>query len=144
METGHRVRMVTGLGSTETAPGCIASTNKCTRSGMVGLPLPGVELKLVPNAGKLEARVRGPNITPGYWKQPDLTKAAFDEEGFYKLGDALKFVDAADPSLGFLFDGRVAEDFKLTTGTWVSVGPLRADVIQALAPLVRDCRDRRP
>jgi feruloyl-CoA synthase len=139
METGHQIRMITGLGSTETAPGCLASTNKCVRSGMVGLPLPGVDLKLVPNGGKLEARVRGPNITPGYWKQPDLTKAAFDEEGFYMLGDALKFVDAADPSLGFLFDGRVAEDFKLTTGTWVSVGPLRADVIQALAPLVRDC-----
>ena len=137
-ETGHQIRMITGLGSTETAPGCIGSTNKCTRSGMVGLPLPGVELKLVPNGGKLEARVRGPHIMPGYWKQPDTTKAAFDEEGFYKLGDALKFVDDKDPSLGFLFDGRVAEDFKLTTGTWVSVGPLRAEVIQALAPLVRD------
>ncbi len=137
-ETGHQIRIITGLGSTETAPGCIASTNKCSRSGMVGLPLPGVELKLVPNGGKLEARVRGPNITPGYWKQPEQTKAAFDEEGFYKLGDALKFVDTADPSLGFLFDGRVAEDFKLTTGTWVSVGPLRTEVIQALAPLVRD------
>jgi feruloyl-CoA synthase len=137
-ETGQRVRMITGLGSTETAPGCIASTNRCARSGMVGLPLPGVELKLVPNAGKLEARVRGPNITPGYWKQADLSQAAFDEEGFYKLGDALKFVDPEDPTLGFLFDGRVAEDFKLTTGTWVSVGPLRSELIQALAPLVRD------
>lgn len=137
-ETGHRVRMITGLGSTETAPGCVASTNRCVRSGMVGLPLPGVELKLVPNAGKLEARVRGANITPGYWRQPELTKAAFDEEGFYKLGDALKFVDEADPSLGFLFDGRVAEDFKLTTGTWVSVGTMRVEVIHALAPLVRD------
>ncbi len=137
-ETGHRVRMITGLGSTETAPGCIASTNRCARSGMVGLPLPGVELKLVPNAGKLEARVRGANITPGYWRQPELTKAAFDEEGFYKLGDALKFVDEKDPSLGFLFDGRVAEDFKLTTGTWVSVGTMRVEIIHALAPLVRD------
>ncbi len=137
-ETGHQIRFITGLGSTETAPAAIASTHKCSRSGMVGLPLPGVELKLVPNAGKLEARLRGSNITPGYWKQTDLTKAAFDEEGFYKLGDALKFADPDDPSLGFLFDGRVAEDFKLTTGTWVSVGPLRADVIQALAPLARD------
>jgi feruloyl-CoA synthase len=137
-ETGRRIRMITGLGSSETAPGCIASTNKCVRSGMVGLPLPGVELKLVPNAGKLEARVRGPNITPGYWKQDELSRAAFDEEGFYKLGDALKFVDADDPSLGFLFDGRVAEDFKLTTGTWVSVGPLRSVLIETLAPLVRD------
>jgi feruloyl-CoA synthase len=138
-ETGHHVRIITGLGSTETAPGAIASTNKCSRSGMVGLPLPGLELKLIQNGGKLEARVRGPNITPGYWKQPEQTKSAFDGEGFYKLGDALKFVDGNDPSLGFLFDGRVAEDFKLTTGTWVSVGPLRAEVIQALAPLVRDC-----
>jgi feruloyl-CoA synthase len=137
-ETGHRLPFITGLGSTETAPGCIGSTAKCTRSGMVGLPLPGVELKLVPNGGKLEARVRGPNITPGYWKHPDLTAAAFDEEGFYKLGDALKFADAADPDAGFVFDGRVSEDFKLTTGTWVSVGPLRGEVIQALAPLVRD------
>lgn len=137
-ETGHGMRMITGLGSTETAPGCIGSTNRCSRSGMVGLPLPGVELKLVPNGGKLEARVRGPNIMPGYWKQPDTTKAAFDDEGFYKLGDALRFVDDTEPSLGFLFDGRVAEDFKLTTGTWVSVGPLRAELVQALAPLVRD------
>ena len=111
-ETGHRIPMITGLGSTETAPGCIGSTNKCARSGMVGLPLPGVELKLVPNGGKLEARVRGPNITPGYWKQPDTTKAAFDEEGFYKLGDALKFVDDRDPSLGFLFDGRAKKQMQ--------------------------------
>jgi feruloyl-CoA synthase len=138
-ETGQQVRIITGLGATETAPGAIASTNKCSRSGMVGLPLPGLELKLVPNGGKLEARVRGPNITPGYWKQPEQTKSAFDEEGFYKLGDALKFVDPTDPSLGFQFDGRVAEDFKLTTGTWVSVGPLRSDLVQALAPLARDC-----
>ncbi len=143
-ETGHQIRFITGLGSTETAPGCIASTNKCTRSGMVGLPLPGVELKLVPNSGKLEARVRGPNVTPGYWKQPELTKEAFDEEGFYKLGDALKFVDEKDTSLGLLFDGRVAEDFKLTTGTWVSVGPLRADGHPSHDPAGSRRRHHRP
>jgi feruloyl-CoA synthase len=88
--------------------------------------------------GKLEARVRGPNITPGYWRQPELTAASFDEEGFYKLGDAFKFDDPDNPSEGLLFDGRVAEDFKLATGTWVSVGPLRAKLIEGLAPLVRD------
>jgi feruloyl-CoA synthase len=136
--TGERVAMISGLGSTETAPGAIGSTAKCVRSGMVGLPLPGVDLKLVPNAGKLEARIKGPNVTPGYWKQPEITKAAFDQEGFYKLGDALRFVDEKDPSLGFWFDGRVAEDFKLTSGTWVSVGSLRTAVVSACAPLVRD------
>lgn len=136
--TGERVAMISGYGSTETAPGALASTSKCTRSGMIGVPLPGVELKLVPNADKLEARLKGPNVTPGYWKMPVETAAAFDEEGYYKIGDALRFVDEADPTLGFWFDGRVAEDFKLTTGTWVSVGTLRAEVIAAAAPLVRD------
>jgi feruloyl-CoA synthase len=137
-ETGARTRFLTGYGSTETAPAALASTNRCTRSGMVGVPLPGVTLKLVDTAGKLEARLKGESITPGYWKAPEQTRAAFDDEGFYRIGDALKWADPADPTLGFLFDGRVAEDFKLTTGTWVSVGPLRADVIQALAPLIRD------
>ena len=92
----------------------------------------------MPNAGKLEMRVRGPNVTPGYWKSPELTAAAFDEEGFYRMGDALKFADPADPSRGLLFDGRVAEDFKLATGTWVSVGALRATLIAAGAPVVQD------
>jgi feruloyl-CoA synthase len=136
--TGKRVRMLTGLGSTETAPATFNSTVLCDKAGMVGVPLPGIEVKLVPNSGKLEARIRGPNITPGYWKQPEQTKSAFDEEGFYKLGDALKFADANEPRKGFVFDGRVAEDFKLITGTWVSVGPLRGDLITALAPLIRD------
>jgi feruloyl-CoA synthase len=137
--TGKRVRMITGLGSTETAPATFNSTVLCDKAGMVGVPLPGIEVKLVPNGGKLEARIRGPNITPGYWKQPEQTKAAFDEEGFYKLGDALKFADVDEPRKGFVFDGRVAEDFKLITGTWVSVGPLRSELITALAPLIRDC-----
>jgi feruloyl-CoA synthase len=98
----------------------------------------GNEAKLVPNNGKLEVRARGPNVTPGYWRQPELTAAAFDAEGFYKFGDALKPVDPADLSAGFDFDGRIAEDFKLASGTWVSVGPLRARFVAACAPLVRD------
>ena len=136
--TGERVVMITGLGSTETAPYALACRSDVTGSGIVGLPVPGVEMKLVPNQGKLEARVRGPNITPGYWREPGLTAAAFDEEQFYQLGDALAFVDAAAPDKGFRFDGRVSEDFKLATGTWVSVGPLRARVVAGLAPYVRD------
>ena len=92
----------------------------------------------MPNEGKLEARLRGPHITPGYWRQEQLTREAFDDEGFYKIGDALKFVDPNDPSKGLLFDGRIAEDFKLSTGTWVSVGPLRARFIDHFAPYVRD------
>ncbi len=136
--TGERVIFLTSLGSTETAPLALACTFDFDRPGNIGLPAPGVALKLVPKDGKLEARLRGPHITPGYWRQDNLTRAAFDEEGFYKLGDALKFVDAADPAKGLLFDGRLAEDFKLATGTWVSVGPLRAKFIDHLAPIVRD------
>ena len=122
--TGERIIFLSSLGSTETAPLALACTWDFDRPGNIGLPAPGVELKLVPNEGKLEARLRGPHITPGYWRQEDLTREAFDDEGFYKLGDALKFVDPDDPAKGLLFDGRIAEDFKLSTGTWVSVGPL--------------------
>jgi feruloyl-CoA synthase len=136
--TGERIIFLASLGSTETAPLAIALTRECAHAGNIGLPAPGVELKLVPSGGKLEARLKGPNITPGYWRAPQLTAAAFDEEGFYKIGDALKFQDADDPSQGLLFDGRIAEDFKLATGTWVSVGPLRAAFIAHFAPLVRD------
>ncbi len=135
---GERIIFLSSLGSTETAPAALACTWDCERTGNIGLPLPGVELKLVPREGKLEARLRGANITPGYWRAPALTAQAFDEEGFYKIGDALKFADAADPAKGLLFDGRLAEDFKLATGTWVSVGPLRAEFIAHCAPLVRD------
>jgi len=106
--------------------------------GLVGLPAAGVQLKLTPVEGKLEARVRGPNITPGYWREPELTAKAFDEEGYYRFGDALKFADPADWRRGLLFDGRVTEDFKLTTGTWVSVGPLRLKLVSALAPYAQD------
>src|SRR5207244_6347150 len=110
-------------------------SNASTR---IVVPDPGVELKLVPSHGKLEARVRGPNVTPGYWRQDELTAQAFDEEGFYRLGDALKFEEEGDPHAGLLFDGRVAEDFKLATGTRVNVGPLRARLLQALEPYARD------
>ena len=136
--TGERVIFLSSLGSTETAPLALACTWDFERSGNIGLPAPGVELKLVPNEGKLEARLRGPLITPGYWRQEHLTRDAFDEEGFYKIGDALKFADPDDPLKGLLFDGRIAEDFKLSTGTWVSVGPLRARFIDFFAPYVRD------
>jgi feruloyl-CoA synthase len=136
--TGARIFMMSGLGSTETAPGAINVTKYIDRAGTVGVPMPGVTVKLVPNGGKLEARLKGANITPGYYKNPEQTAAAFDEEGYYKLGDALKFANPDDYSDGFRFDGRVAEDFKLSSGTWVSVGPLRADLIQHFAPFVRD------
>ena len=135
---GERIYMLSGLGATETSPSALFCTKETSRSGGVGLPLPGNELKLVPNAEKLEARIKGPNVTPGYWRQEDLTRKAFDEEGFYCFGDALRFADENEPRLGFFFDGRVTEDFKLATGTWVSVGPLRARFIQAFAPLVKD------
>jgi feruloyl-CoA synthase len=124
--TGERIIFLSSLGSTETSPLALACSWDFDRPGNIGVPTPGVELKLVPNEGKLEARLRGPHITPGYWRQHDLTRDAIDDEGFYKIGDALKFVDPSDPGKGLLFDGRIAEDFKLSTGTWVSVGPLRA------------------
>ena len=135
---GERILVLTGLGSTETAPHAMFADKEASRAGHVGVPAPGVELKLVPSAGKLEARLRGPNITPGYWRQDDLTRAAFDEEGYYKLGDALRFVDESAPRRGFVFDGRIAEDFKLSSGTWVSVGPLRARFLSHFAPYVQD------
>jgi feruloyl-CoA synthase len=136
--TGERIIFLSSLGSTETAPAAIACTWESEHAANIGLPLPAVELKLVPNGDKLEARYKGPNITPGYWRAPALTAAAFDEEGYYKMGDALKFADPANFTNGLLFDGRIAEDFKLATGTWVSVGPLRATFIAHCAPLVRD------
>jgi feruloyl-CoA synthase len=136
--TGERVIFLSSLGSTETAPLALACTLDFDRPGNIGVPAPGVELKLVPNEGKLEARLRGPHITPGYWRQDVLTRETFDAEGFYKLGDALKFADPNDPGKGLLFDGRIAEDYKLSSGTWVSVGPLRAKFIDHFAPYVRD------
>ena len=136
--TGERVILLSSLGSTETAPAALVCTFDCDKAGNIGLPFPGVELRLVPNEGKLEARLRGPHITPGYWRQEHLNRDAFDADGFYKLGDALKFADPEDVGKGLLFDGRIAEDFKLSTGTWTSVGPLRGRFIDHFAPLVRD------
>ena len=135
---GERILWITGYGATETAPAAMFTNRGAARAGSVGLPVDGVEMKLVPVADKLEARFRGPSITPGYWRQPELTTAAFDEEGYYRTGDAMRFVDPADPRQGFEFDGRTTEDFKLTTGTWVSVGPLRAKINSACSPLVQD------
>ncbi len=135
---GERILFLTGFGSTETAPFALARTWHAENAANMGLPGAGMELKLVPNEGKLEARVRGANITPGYWRQPEFTEKAFDEEGFYRLGDAFKFADAKDLHQGLLFDGRIAEDFKLSTGTWVNVGPLRAGFVDHFAPTVRD------
>ena len=136
--TGQRVPMSSSWGTTETAPLATAAHFLLDRAGNVGLPAPGVEMKLKPSGGKLELRVRGPNITPGYWKRPDLTAAAFDEEGFYKPGDAVRFADDAAPERGLIFAGRLAEDFKLTTGTWVHVGGLRVGVLAACSPVLQD------
>ncbi|RCV88194.1 feruloyl-CoA synthase [Billgrantia montanilacus] len=135
---GCKVGMLTGLGATETAPSAMFASLEESRSGVVGLPACGVTIKLVPNGGKLECRVKGPNVMPGYWRQPEVTAKSFDEEGFYCLGDAVKFIDPDDPQRGMRFDGRISEDFKLDTGTWVSVGPLRARIIEAGAPHVKD------
>lgn len=135
---GRPIAFTTSLGSTETAPAALIGVREVDRPGIVGVPHKGVELKLVPNAGKLEARLRGPNITPGYWRRPDLTQGVFDEEGFYLMGDALRLAEPNNFAAGFEFDGRVAEDFKLATGTWVSVGPLRTDFVGGFDPLIRD------
>ncbi len=136
---GERIPMITGLGMTETAPSCtFALRAGKVRSGHIGLPCPGVEVKLVPVDGKNEIRFRGPNVMPGYWRLPEATAHAFDDEGFYRTGDAAKWIDPADPGAGLMFDGRIAEDFKLSTGTFVSVGPLRARIIAAGAPCVQD------
>ena len=135
---GAAPEMFSAWGSTETAPAATTVHWHIDRAGVVGVPLPGCELKLVPAGGKLEARVRGPNVTPGYFRRDDLTRAAFDEEGFYRIGDALRFADAGEPARGMVFDGRVAEDFKLTTGTWVSAGAVRVRLIAACDPLLQD------
>jgi feruloyl-CoA synthase len=136
--SGRALPMVSAWGSTETSPLATDCHFQAERSGNIGVPIPGTELKLVRSGDKLEARVRGPNVTPGYWKAPELTAQAFDAEGFYLIGDAVTFADPARPELGLFFDGRVAEDFKLNSGTWVNVGTLRVVGIAALAPLVQD------
>jgi feruloyl-CoA synthase len=137
-ELGVTIPVLSSLGATETGPAITFTTPTTARSGVIGLPAAGNVLKLTPCDGKLEIRVRSPSVTPGYWRQPELTETAFDEEGFYRLGDAARLLDAADPTKGLMFDGRIAEDFKLASGTWVSVGPLRSRLIAALAPFVQD------
>nr|WP_314629662.1 feruloyl-CoA synthase [uncultured Noviherbaspirillum sp.] len=137
-ETGQAVPMVTAWGSTETSPLATDCHYQAPRSGVIGLPAPGVELKLLPAGDKLEIRVRGPNVTPGYLGQPELTAKAFDEEGYYRIGDAVRFADPARPEAGLVFDGRVAEDFKLSSGTWVNVGAVRVKGIELLAPVAQD------
>jgi len=135
---GERILMITGLGMTETAPFAICANWESGRSGVIGIPAPGMELKLEPSGDKLEVRYRGPNVTPGFWRQDPLWKASIDEEGYYRSGDAVRFIDDAAPEQGLMFDGRIAEDFKLATGTWVSVGPLRAKCIAVGAPYIQD------
>ncbi|MDI4235304.1 AMP-binding protein [Bradyrhizobium sp. Arg237L] len=136
--TGERIVFYTGWGSTETAPTSTGTYWDTERVGLIGLPFPGVELKMVPCGAKYELRLRGVNVTPGYFGQPELTRSVFDEEGFYCIGDAGVFVDPEDPVQGIIFAGRVVEDFKLTTGTFVHVGSLRTDAIAAATPVVHD------
>jgi feruloyl-CoA synthase len=135
---GEHIPMMTGLGATESGPFALVCAPEHCQSGYVGLPVPGVELKLAPVDGKFEARLRGPSITPGYWRDAEATARSRDEEGYYCLGDAVKWIDEADLAKGLRFDGRIAEDFKLSTGAWVSVGPLRARTIAHFAPYFRD------
>ena len=135
---GEEILVVTGLGATETAPFALSTGIEGSASGWIGLPVPGVEMKLVPNDGRAEARVRGPSITPGFWLRPDLDANAFDKEGFYCMGDAIKLVDPANPQKGFIFDGRLNEDFKLSSGTWVRVGALRMRLLAHFEGLLQD------
>jgi feruloyl-CoA synthase len=136
--TGERVVMLSAWGSTETAPSATQIHFPVERAGVIGLPGPGTEIKLAPVDGKLELRVKGPNVTPGYWRRPELASELFDEDGFLRTGDAGRLADPEDPSRGILFDGRLAENFKLASGTWVHVGELRLEVIAAGAPIVQD------
>ena len=137
-EIGERIVMSTGLGMTESGPFAIFVTSPRVKSGDLGVPTPGLELKLVPNGDKVEVRYKGPNITPGYWRAPEETSEHFDDEGFFCTGDAVTWIDPSDVHQGLRFDGRIAEDFKLSTGTFVSVGPLRGKIIAAGAPYIQD------
>lgn len=137
-ETGQHVMIITGYGSTETAPFAFTTTWAVSEAGHIGLPAAGMSVKLVPNGDKTELRLKGPNVTPGYWRDKEKTNEAFDEEGYYKIGDAVRYADPDDLSKGLVFDGRVTEDFKLSTGTWVNFAAVRSSVISACAPLIRD------
>jgi len=136
--TGHEVLLASGLGATETAPFALACTDVQEKSGNIGVPSRGLTMKLVPTGGKLELRLKGPSITPGYYGNAEKTAEAFDSEGYYKMGDALRAVDSNDLSQGFFFDGRIAENFKLTTGTFVAVGAVRSALVDAMNGLIRD------
>ena len=135
---GERIRLLTGLGMTETSPFALCANGGTVFSGVLGLPAPGLEVKLVPVDGKMEVRYRGPNVTPGYWRAPEQTAESFDDEGFFCSGDAARYIDPAKREIGFAFDGRIAEDFKLSTGTFVSVGPLRARILAASGDYLTD------
>ncbi len=135
---GEKVPMTSSWGSTETAPLATSAHFPLREAGNIGIPVPGVALKVLPSGDKMELRVKGPNVTPGYFRQPDLTEPMFDEEGYYRIGDAGKLVDPDDPAKGILFDGRLAEDFKLTSGSWVAVGVLRIAAIGAASPVIQD------
>jgi feruloyl-CoA synthase len=135
---GERLVLVTGLGSTETAPMAICRPWESPFAAAIGLPVHGLEVKLVPVGDKYEVRVKGPNVTPGYWRDDVATREAFDDDGYYRMGDSVRLADADDVAKGFLFDGRLGEDFKLSTGTWVNVGPLRSRIVAHFSPLVRD------
>ncbi len=135
---GKRVVMLSGWGATETSPDCTHVHWPISKAGVIGLPIPATEIKLVPNEYKMEMRVRGPNVMPGYWKQEELTKEAFDQDGFYCIGDAARFEDEQDPSKGIVFDGRISENFKLSTGTWVAVGNLRTAVVASVDKVIQD------
>ncbi len=135
---GRKLPMLSGWGTTETAPMSTLVQEPISRAGNVGVPAPGTEIKLVPNGDRMEIRVRGPNVTPGYWRRPELTRALFDEDGFYRPGDAARLAVPDDPNRGLLFDGRIAENFKLSSGTWVNVGALRIAIIAACNPVVAD------
>ncbi len=136
--TGKKVPIITGLGCTESGPSAMFAAWEGSFSGLLGVPVAGMKVKLVPDGDKLEARYHAPNVTKGYWRNPEATAQAFDEEGFYKTGDAVKFLDENNPNKGLVFDGRIAEDFKLSTGTWVNVGILKAKVLSAGSPIVQD------
>ncbi|WLH66654.1 feruloyl-CoA synthase [Pseudomonas sp. FP2309] len=135
---GERIRMMAGLGMTEAAPSCTFTTGPLSMAGYIGLPAPGCEVRLVPLDGKLEGRFRGPHIMPGYWRAPEQTAEVFDEQGYYCSGDAIKLADPQQPQWGLMFDGRIAEDFKLSSGVFVSVGPLRNRAVLEGSPYVQD------
>lgn len=135
---GKKVAMTSAWGLTESAPLATSIHFPATGAGVIGLPVPGTELKMLPCDGKMELRLRGPNMTPGYFRRDDLTDEAFDEDNFYITGDAGRFVAPDDPAKGILFDGRVAEDFKLLTGSWVSTGMVRVAAVSACAEVIQD------